>query len=325
MDNSGGAPQAAPLLNLRFGQGTPGPDTVVAQRVATPPVLDGQGADWQGVPASTVPLMPRGAPVGLGAQDWEREYSLAYGRVPPFDFGIREVTVRAAYDERNLYFLLEWADPTEDRRREEWSFDGSAWTRSRASEDCAVLAFSVGESFRGFAQVGCAAACHMKTRLGEVTDEAKAYRFRMHTSAPQELGDVWLWRAATTNPVGYADDQHWDHESRKPDGPLEWAVANVAAGTGGGAAQPAFMSASGVNANPEALYAAGVPGTQAAVPFAPDGALPGARLPGWVLQQASAPRADVRAVGRWSGGRWAVELSRARTNDDPKDAQFPLK
>ena len=61
------------------------------------------------------------------------------------------------------------------------------------------------------------------------------------------------------------------------------------------------------------------------MPFNPIGALPSARMPGTLMQRASPNRDDVSAAGKWAGGYWTVEFSRALTTTDPRDLQFPLK
>src|SRR4051812_18999832 len=58
-DNAEGPPQGAPLVNLKFGEGTPGPTTVVSLRRATPPTLDGLDSDWASIPGSVVSVQPR--------------------------------------------------------------------------------------------------------------------------------------------------------------------------------------------------------------------------------------------------------------------------
>jgi hypothetical protein len=318
-NNSAGAPQAASLLNLLFHGGERDAETVVAERVTSAPTLDGDDGDWTTIPGSTVPLSPRGTASGLSEEEWNREYILATGTAPLWDFGIAEAVVKAAYDDERVYFLIQWKDDSENRRAQEWSFDGTKWNRSKESEDRVSLAFNVQGSFRGFNEIGCAAACHLHTRMGDVSDAGRAWRLRMHTARAGELGDIWIWRASSTNPMGHADDSFWDETGRKGDGTLEWSRSNSKTTDAGSV--PAFMSELGVNNNPEALYTDDG-GSPRAVPFDPTDALIGTRIPGSVMQRASPNRDDVRGVGRWRDGTWTVELSRVRETTDPKDTQF---
>lgn len=319
-DNSGGAPQAAPILQLKFHGGVAGPGVIAARRISTPIVLDGTSSDWIGVPESLVPLLTRGGAVGLSKDEWTAEYTLLGSTPPLYDFGVAQIAVRAAYDDARIYFLLQWADPTENRDRDTWYVDGGVFVRSRDNEDRAYLGFDINKSSPAFQAIGCSGACHIQERLGDVSDAGKAYRTRMHTNYPGEAIDVWSWRAATTDPMGAADDGYIDDLSRKSDGPQDWIVSNQ--GDGG----PGFMSDLGVNANPVALYRPDGGSTKPwAVPFNPFGAAPTARIPGYLMQRASPFRDDVSAAGRWAGGYWTVEFSRALTNTDPRDLQFPLK
>jgi hypothetical protein len=144
----------------------------------------------------------------------------------------------------------------------------------------------------------------------------------MHTDAPGELVDYWQWRACTSDPMGSADDGYIDESSRKQDGMADWATSNSVTVDGG--TLPISMGEGGINSNPPFIFKADA-GTPLAVPFDPSLLSGPARIPGWILQRASPNRDDVRAVGRYNNGRWTVEFSRALTNSDPKDAQFPLQ
>ena len=320
LDNSGGIPQSAPLVGLFFEDGTAGPSVVVAKRVATPPTLDGVASDWVGISESIVPLLTRGGAVGMSRAEWDQECTGLYGRTMLYDFGIPTVAVRAAFDAQRVYFLLQWADPTENRERDTWFVDGGTWVRSRANEDRAILGFDILASTPAFEAIGCSGACHLNEKLGDVSDAGRAYRTRMHTNQQGEVLDIWTWRAGTTDPMRAADDGYIDESSRKSDGTSDWIVQNQQT-LDGGVVVPAFMSAMGVNSNPPWLMKPDAgPG---AVPFDAAGAMAGARLPGWLMQRASPGRDDVSAVGRWASGFWTVELSRTLTTADPRDMQLP--
>jgi hypothetical protein len=160
----------------------------------------------------------------------------------------------------------------------------------------------------------------LNERVGDVSDAGRAYRTRMHTNQQGEVLDIWTWRAATTDPMGAADDGYIDEASRKADGTLDWIVTNATVDDAG-LPVPMFMSAMGVNSNPTYLMKPDAgPGS---VPFDGNGAQPTARIPGWLMQRASPGRDDVMAVGRWAGGHWTVEFSRSLTTADPRDTQFP--
>jgi hypothetical protein len=319
IDNSQGVPQSAPLVALSFHDAMPGPSVVSAKRISTPISLDGNASDWLGVPESIVPMLSRGGAVGMSPTEWDTECMALYGRTMPYDFGITSVAVRAAYDDTHIWFLLQWADATENRNRQTWLFTDGGFVRTLENEDRAILGFDIQGSTPAFEAIGCSGACHIHERLGDVSDAGRAYRGRMHTNQQGETMDYWEWRAGTTDPWGMGDDGYMDEVQRRQDGLLDWAVPNVLATDAG--SFPMFMAATGVNANPPYLYKPDAgPGT---IPFNPAGVMEGARIPGWVLQRASPGRDDVSAVGRWASGHWTVEVMRNLTTADPRDTQFP--
>ncbi|MGQ0504498.1 MAG: ethylbenzene dehydrogenase-related protein [Myxococcaceae bacterium] len=323
-DNAGNAPQSAPFLTLSFHGGTPSADAVIAKRLTSPITVDGNASDWAEIPPSVVPLQNRGEPIGMSKMEWDTEWTLLGSTPPLFDFNITNAIVRAAWDDTNIYFLVEWADATKSMNRESMVYLGGQWIRSTENEDRLYFGFNINSTFPGFDVLGCSAACHMRKNLGDVSMAGRAYRFRMHTLAAGQLGDTWSWRAHTTNGMSAADDNYWDETGRKTDSAIDFVVTNRKALMDGGSV-PLFMSEAGINANPEYIYAPDAGLSPKAIPY--DGTEPdaGARIPGYVFQRASANRADVKAKGVWLNGKWTVELTRALTTNDSKDVQFPLQ
>jgi hypothetical protein len=86
-----------------------------------------------------------------------------------------KITLKAAYDDNNIYVLVSWRDTTYNMSNANWVFNGpadpnksgstSGWTSQR-SDDRAILSFDMGSSKR----------------------------------------DVWTWSLALSEPVGYAID-----------------------------------------------------------------------------------------------------------------------
>ena len=82
------------------------------------------------------------------------------------------LTLKAAYDNENIYILVEWQDAKADFSNGSWLYNGPAdskksdttggWTSQRNSDHVA-LAFeisSASSSSGTFSNVGCAASCH---------------------------------------------------------------------------------------------------------------------------------------------------------------------
>lgn len=311
--------QVAPYVNLLLEQGSPGPNTVLSRRVALAPTLDGLDSEWASIAGSQIPLQPAGATIGMTVEDWNTGYGLlADGGLRPWDFGVDFALVKSAFDDANIYFLVQWADATASTAKNSWLFTSGGWVRNTEGEDRLFFSFDV--DFPDHATLGCTAACHLRERLDDTSDAGRDFRTRMHTNGPGEISDVWSWGSVATNPMAHADDLSFTQASRVNDNTKGFSSNNRQTTDAG--LVPAFMSEYGVNSNPAFLFAADSGLHPAAVPFDATGLDAGARLPGSVYQLAGGSRADVRAVGQWRNGKWTVELSRARVPSDPNDAWF---
>jgi hypothetical protein len=329
-DNDGPVHQVAPIVQLVFENGTVGPHTVLSRRAQAPPKLDGLDNDWSTIAGSVIPLASGAASIGMTLDEWNSGFGLLPrdGGLRPYDLGIDSVMVKSAYDDDSIYFLLQWSDSSKNDAKGRWTFVDGGWIRSAEDEDRLFLSFDIG--FPAHRELGCAAACHLRERLDDLTDAGVQWRNRMHTNSRGERAELWVWGAASTNPMGHADDEFWSEQDKVPDDGGGFYTSNRNTVDGGYA--PKFMSEDGVNAFQERdlatrspmLFAADAGLRPAVVPFDSAGATAGAVLPGYVFQNGSGSRADVRAVGLWRNGKWTVELARARVTDDPNDTQFNI-
>ena len=348
---NGGPPQAASKVNLKFTGGSPGPFTVVASRVSTPPTVDGDASDpcWADIAGSNVLLVPPGEAIGMTDDELGAEFLAAMGYLQVRDHGTRDVRAKVAFDDQTIYLLLQWADPTLGAAREDWVAQGGVFARTRRDEDRVYLSFDIGDSTPAYRSSGCAAACHVNERLGSTSPTDVAYRFKMHTGGPGQRLDAWVWRAGRTDPLEIAEDGYLDEITARFDCDDPPACATTCANgeappcsaapyadNSDGAVQPAplYMGAQGVDMDPLQLFLVGSDpsgllgerGSSAAVPFSPASVpLDGSTIPGAALKLPSARRMDVKAKGRWVNGIWTLELSRPLVTGDPDDAQFPLQ
>jgi hypothetical protein len=234
------------------------------------------------------------------------------------------VALQAAYDAKNVYILGVWTDLTADESlaKDQWEFDGTSWSRPAGrNEDRIALMFDINASDWGIGGVGCAAYCH----VGETPGDGG----RMRTNNAGETLDMWHWKAARSNPMGFADDKHviWADAvdtttgTRKgDDGSSVDSNNKDAAGT-----LPAFMAENDPGAN--ATFLMNIPdGSARAVPFDAGASFQtGDTIAGHVLQAAHRSRAGLKALGSFSGGVWTVILSRPQTTNTPtQDVQFDL-
>lgn len=217
------------------------------------------------------------------------------------------VTLKAMVDGVNFYLLATWADETgtESIHKSEWTYNGSTWSQSN-DQDRLGIYWDMGLNEPDGAS--CITMCHppvMRTNHGKC--------------------DLWHWKAAQTNPVGYLDDTYIDTVNRHPD-----------AGTA------AYASNSSSNGHPTYM-ATGDPGVNAivllndaSVTYDPFGVMTatsaiktafdtlaawssGQTIAGNYLKTPTGSRADVRSAGKFSNGTWTVEFSRpilASPDDD---------
>ncbi|MFQ5639483.1 MAG: ethylbenzene dehydrogenase-related protein, partial [bacterium] len=216
------------------------------------------------------------------------------------------LTIKSMIDENNLYVLATWMDATstENVAKNQWSFDGASWSQS-GDEDRVGIIWDMGQN--GAEGANCASMCHfpiMNTATGKV--------------------DVWHWKAARTNPLGFADDKHWLTDGRHGDAGSGIDSKNSPMGSG----FPSFMGAQDPGANLDFLLGdldalngfdpfgviAGTADTTVAFDSTAVFAT-GAVIPGRILSLPTGNRASVRSAGKYDNGMWTVEFSRPLVSD----------
>jgi len=231
--------------------------------------------------------------------------------------GAPSVTLRAAFDADNLYLLAAWTDATgtESTDKDQWTFDGSGWTRSGDEDRLAFMWNINATDWTG--TDGCLLLCH--------TGESPGDGGRMRTNAPGETVDVWHWKAHRTNPVGFSDDKFFVHDNptgnvatRRGDIGAAAATSNIESSA------PAFGAQDDPGAQASYLFDC-PPSSERAVTFSPAGFTANDSIPGIVLRAPWGSRAEVRAQGAFSAGAWTVMLTRALVTARPaQDVQFDV-
>ncbi|MEE9399370.1 MAG: ethylbenzene dehydrogenase-related protein [Dehalococcoidales bacterium] len=298
-DNSGGNKNGAPILTLQFGKGTPSANTVVAKKGT--PTIDGKDGDSAWGKASTVNL-PLSVQKGGGPTS---------------------ATVKAAYDENNIYFMVNWQDPTQTmsihKNMMTYNAADKTWQKS-GNEDRVYFLFNINAT--DF-DSGCAVYCHVGNPDWDVTHDS-----RMGTNNPGEAIDVWHWKAHRTNPTNHAEDKHWvdlteaDEITYEGEQVLKTRLADTGDGFASGnseAGLPKFMHQNDPGANVDFLFA----GDSNTVAFNPNANWSdGDTVPGYILTEGTGSRADVIAVSTYSAGTWTVEFQRSLITNNPDDVQF---
>jgi hypothetical protein len=111
--------------------------------------------------------------------------------------------MRSAYDDNNIYFLVEWADPTQSLRRNPWYFDPATkrWAQESGTygfasspyrppfyEDKISFLWNIGNSVAGWNTATCYKSCH--TGLPAADGSSRHY-----TNFPTEKIDMWHWKS----------------------------------------------------------------------------------------------------------------------------------
>jgi len=295
-DNSDENKNGASILTLKFGEGTPSSNTIVAKKGT--PTIDGKDGDAAWGQASEVNL----------------SFSVLKGGGPS------KATVKAAYDDNNIYFLVKWEDPTktETIHKKMWTYNAAdkTWKQS-SNEDRVYFLFNINAT--DF-DTGCAVYCHVGNPDWDVSQS------KMGMNNPGETLDAWHWKAARTNPTGYAEDKHWVDLSQADEVTYEGATVlrTRLPDEGSGFASdnkegdfPKYMHKNGPGANVAFLFA------EDAIEFAPDANWSdGDTIPGYIVKEGTDSRADVVAVSTYTDGTWVVEFKRSLITNNPDDVQF---
>jgi hypothetical protein len=242
------------------------------------------------------------------------------------------VKIRSLYDQENIYFLVQYKDPTLSLERFPWvkQADGS-WkqlsNKDSTGHDNTYYEDKVGIFFnvnaRGFKKKGCDVSCHM-TEAGMNNGIPDKSAGRKYTKPGQTI-DMWHWKGVRTNPLGLFDDQFVDSVNdpkknknwgRHGDHKLGGGYKN---NVNGDKTRPAFMNRPASEASKYFV----MPNSK--VPFV-DTFQTGDVVPGIVLSPFTGSRGDIKVKGVWKNGVWTLEFKRklVTTGEHAKiqDVQF---
>jgi hypothetical protein len=282
---------------------------LVAARVAAAPVLDGNANDavWAAAKPVSVELAD-GANFG--------------GK------GGTTATLKAVYNGDTIYFLVQYADPTNSIRRGPYQkqADGS-WKKLKDPadkggddnvyyEDKWAMIWNISNSISGFDKMGCAATCH----AGE---PGKPYGNK-YTPKEGEIGDMWHMKGSRTAPLGNVDDQYVDHTRFD-------AQKSPNAGRKSDPGGPEYKGFGLVNGKPEFMNKDGRPGNAGGtyyivdsnkVPFDDSKFKAGDEVASYLIYPLQGDRADIKVAGRWANGVYTYEVARKLVTGSKFDVQF---
>jgi len=259
----------------------------------------------------------KAAPAGLDDPVWSSVKAIEV----PFDgkevFAGKKtsVTTKAVYTGDRIFFLFKWADTTLSVTKEAWKYDGLKWSHMPGNEDRISLLFEINR-INNFATKGCAVLCHVPAGAPNAKDG------KFGTVSEAEKGDLWHWKAARSDPAGFADDT-WltkadlKNTGRKNDAGKGGDKSNMTADK----TRPQYMLAPGkkLAKNDILLASHAVEITDYSVFKAGDTLT--YRMP--VTPEGS--RADIQALSRWTDGQWTVMLFRKLDTGHDDDVAFNPK
>lgn len=237
-----------------------------------------------------------------------------------------EITMRSAYDAENIYFVVQYKDPTKSLARLPWvkQADGS-WKQMKKAdatghenanwEDKFAILWDI--NTKGFPKLGCAVVCHMSVG-GKVNGVADASAGRKYTAKPGETVDLWSWEGVHGSASGQFDDM-FINDNNPPDA-ADWG-RRADANSGGGYVDnlneakngPAFMSGKPDADKPWIA-------DDAKVPFV-DTFKPGDSIPSVLVKPHTGSRADITCASKYADGAWTIEFKRKLVTAGDKAAE----
>jgi hypothetical protein len=268
------------------------------------------GAAKQSVTAANV----KKAPAGLDDPAWQKAkaVNVPFEGKEIFAGKKASVTTQAVYTDQEVYFLFSWKDPNKSVAKGAWVYDGQKWSHQKGNEDRISLLFEI-DRIKNFATKGCAVVCHVP----EGAPNAKEGRFG--TSSAAEKGDLWHWKAARSDPAGFADDTWLTVISEKKGG------RKRDAGKGGDTknmtadkSKPKYMLAPGKKlAKNDILLASHAVEIKDYSVFKAGDTIT-YRMP----KMPEGSNADIKAVSRYTDGGWTVMLYRQLDTGNEDDTAF---
>ncbi len=141
------------------------------------------------------------APSGLDDSVWQqvKAVDIPFEGKEIFAGKKASVSAKAVYTDAEIYFWFNWKDATKSVAKEAWIYDGRKWSHQKGNEDRISLLFEI-DRINNFATRGCAVVCHVPQGAPNAKDG------RFGTASAAEKGDLWHWKAARSDPAGFADD-----------------------------------------------------------------------------------------------------------------------
>lgn len=271
---------------------------------------EAMGASKQELIATKV----KSAPTGLDDVAWEKskEIVVPFEGKEVFAGQHTSVTTKAVYTNDSIFFLYKWKDANQSITKGAWKYEGGKWFQQKGNEDRISMLFEI-DRINNFATKGCAIVCH----IPEGATNAKDGKFG--TLSVVEKGDLWHWKAARSDPAGFADDTWLTMISEKKGG------RKGDKGTGGDKknitddkSRPKYMLAPGKSLGKNGILLASHAVEITDYSVFKDGDTITYSMP----KDFTESYADIKADSRYANGEWTVMLSRKLDTGNPDDTAF---
>jgi hypothetical protein len=253
-------------------------------------------------------------PTGLDDPIWQKiePLQVAFEGKEQFAGKKATVTTKAVYTDSEIFLWFSWQDDTLSVTKGAWQYDGQNWVQQKGNEDRISLLFEINR-INNFATKGCAVTCH----VAPGASSAKGGKFGTTTEA--EKGDLWHWKAARSDPAGFADDTYLSKIAEKEGG------RKNDTGKGGDKknitedkAKPMYALAPG-----KTLAKNGILLVSDAVPITDYSVFkPGDIITYQMPEIPEGSRADIKAESRYTDGSWSVMLYRKLDTGHDDDVAF---
>ncbi len=274
---------------------------------------EAMGASKQILTAAKV----KSAPTGLDDDVWNNAKAIAvpFEGKEVFAGKHTNVTTKAVYTKDSIFFLYQWKDAAKSITKGAWRYEGGKWIHQKGNEDRISMLFEI-DRINNFATKGCAIVCHVPDGATNAKDG------KFGTSTVAEKGDLWHWKAARSDPAGFADDTWVTMISEKKGGRKS--------DKGGGGdkknitedkSKPKYMLAQSKSLTKDGVLLASHATDIIDYAVFKDGDTITYRMP----KIPAGSRADIKADSSYANGEWTVMLSRKLDTGNTDDTAFNTK
>ncbi|MFC1799105.1 ethylbenzene dehydrogenase-related protein [Thermodesulfobacteriota bacterium] len=274
---------------------------------------EGTAASKETLTAAHVKAAPRGLDDAVWAK--AKSINVHFEGKEKFAGKKASVTTQAVYTGDNIYFLFKWKDSNLSVTKGAWEYDGLKWSHMKGNEDRISLLFEINR-INNFATKGCAITCHVPKGAPNAKDG------KFGTTSEAEKGDLWHWKAARSDPAGFADDTWLTKISDKKGG------RKSDKGKGGDKknmtkdkSKPMYMLSAGKKLVKNGILLAAHAAEITDYSVFKSGDTLTYRMP----KMPEGSRGDIKAMSRWANGEWSVMLYRKLDTGNDDDVVFNTK